>query len=571
MFLRIIDVKKENRNYKYLKLVETVRTKGKVLQKTLLNFGNVDNWPKERLREFIYRLNHFCDLELGPQEEEVDVYEALDFGACFALDSIWKELELSESLRNHTKRHTLDIDIVPAVKAMVFNRLLEPSSKLQVSEWVKTQVIDGIYPEEIPLHHYYRSMDYLMAHKLSLEEDVFWKVNDIFNLDLSLVFYDLTSSYFEGSCCEIAKHGYSRDHRPDLRQIEIGLLVNREGIPIAHEVFEGNIKDGKTVPDSLDTLQKRFNVKRCIFVGDNAMATPDNIARLRDDNYEYIMSLKLLKDARALELLKAFSTEDYMQFTRVKDNLFIKEISSPADGFHKDERLIICYNPERAQKTKHHRQQRIEESAAYLQSVIDKPPQRGRPRKPEKVIPMVERQLRKKQTNKYFTYGFTPKGVFEYQLNNDSVTRAEKTDGIWILVTNTQRLEPDEIALGYRTLSGVEHAFKDIKHFLRIRPIYHYKELRVRAHVFICVLAYMIEKFLEKKLKNSQMNLSPQKALQKLKLLRMVTCSIMGNPVNKITKIVKEQKDIFNALSVNEIPKIPAFLNKNVPKNQNVV
>ena len=169
MFFRIINLKRGRKNYKYLKLVETKRKKGKVIQKTLLSFGNIEEWPKERL--------------------------------------------------------------------------LEPYSKLRVSEWIKTQAVNEIYPDEIRLHHYYRSMDYLIAHK---EEDIFWKVNDIFNVDLSLVFYDLTSSYFEGDCCKIARYGYSRDKRPDLHQIEIALLVNREGIPIAHEVFEGNIKDIKT-------------------------------------------------------------------------------------------------------------------------------------------------------------------------------------------------------------------------------------------------------------------------------------------------------------------------------------
>jgi len=255
MYLRIINLKRGEKQYKYLKLVETTRYKGKIVQKTLLNFGNIDKWSQEKLTELVFQLNQFCTLELGPKVEDIDVHDAFDFGACFALDSIWKELKISDSIRHHLKNHNCDIDIVPCVKAMVFNRLLEPSSKLRVFEWVKTQAIQEIYPRDIALHHYYRSLDYLMAHKSSLEEDIFWNVNDIFTVDLSLVFYDLTSSYFEGDCCDIAKRGYSRDHRPDRRQIEIGLLVNREGIPIAHEVWEGNIKDPQTVPDALETMQ----------------------------------------------------------------------------------------------------------------------------------------------------------------------------------------------------------------------------------------------------------------------------------------------------------------------------
>jgi transposase len=559
MYLRIINLRRGEKQYKYLKLVETTRYKKKIIQKTLLNFGNVDQWPEEKLNELVFHLNEFCNLNLAPRMEDVDVHDAFDFGACFAVDSIWKELNMSDTIRHHMKEHTCDIDIVPPVKAMVFNRILEPSSKLRVSEWVTTQAIHEIYPNRIPLHHYYRSLDYLMAHKASLEEDIFWKANDIFNLDLSLVFYDLTSSYFEGNSSDIAKHGYSRDHRPDCRQIEIGLLVNREGIPIAHEVWEGNIKDQKTVPDALETLKNRFNVKRCVFVGDNAMATPENITLLRDKNYEYITSLKLLKDSRALALLKNPSLPDYEHFTKLKDNLYIHEVTSPCAGFHDDERIIICYNPERAYATSQKREEKLTKSRKYLQSIIDTPPQRGRRKKPEKVIAMVERNLRKMFTYKYFTCTFARDNVFEYHDNLTTLDHAQRTDGICMLLTNSSQLTPQEVALGYRTLSEVEHAFKEIKNFLKIRPIYHYKDLRVRGHVFICVLAYLVEKFIEKKLKQLQLTISTQKALQKLKPIRMVRYTIMNKSLQKITNINAEQNEIFNSLGISEIPKIPLF------------
>ena len=559
MYLRIINLTRGKKQYKYLKLVETTRTKKKIVQKTLLNFGNIEQWPEEKLNELVFQLNEFCDLNLAPKMEDVDVHDSFDFGACFAIDSIWKELHMSDTIRHHMKEHTCDIDIVPPVKAMVFNRILEPSSKLRVFEWVTTQAIHEIYPKEIPLHHYYRSLDYLMAHKASLEEDIFWRVNDIFNLDLSLVFYDLTSSYFEGDSSDIAKRGYSRDHRPDCRQIEIGLLVNREGIPIAHEVWEGNIKDQKTVPDALETLAKRFHVKRCIFVGDNAMATPENITLLRDKHYEYITSLKLLKDSRALNLLKDPSLPRYEHFTKLKDNLFLHEIPSPGKDFNPDERIIICYNPERGQVTSKKREEKLTKSREYLQSIIDTPPQRGRRKLPEKVIAMVERNLRKMGTHKYFTYTFTKDGIFEYHDNPTTINHAQRTDGICMLLTNSSQLTPQEVALGYRTLSEVEHAFKEIKNFLKIRPIYHYKDLRVRGHVFICVLAYLLEKFIEKKINQSQLTLSTQKALQILKPLRMVRYTVMNKSLQKITHITGEQNEIFNALGVSEIPKIPVF------------
>ena len=172
---------------------------------------------------------------------------------------------------------------------------------------------------------------------------------------------------------------------------------------------------------------------------------------------------------------------------------------------------------------------------------------------------MVERNLSKMSTHKYFKYTFTKDGVFEFHDNLTTIDHAQRTDGICMLLTNSSKLKPEEVALGYRTLSEVEHAFKEIKNFLKIRPIYHYKNMRVRGHVFICVLAYLIEKFIEKKLKQSQLTLSTQKVLQKLKPIRMVRYTVMNKSLQKITNITGEQNDIFNSLGVSEIPKIPVF------------
>ncbi len=156
-------------------------------------------------------------------------------------------------------------------------------------------------------------------------------------------------------------------------------------------------------------------------------------------------------------------------------------------------------------------------------------------------------------------YTFTKDGAFEYHDNPTTINHAQRTDGICMLLTNSSQLTPQEVALGYRTLSEVEHAFKEIKNFLKIRPIYHYKDLRVRGHVFICVLAYLLEKFIEKKINQSQLTLSTQKALQILKPLRMVRYTVMNKSLQKITHITREQNEIFNALGVSEIPKIPVF------------
>jgi len=559
MYLRIVELKKGDTRYRYLKLVDSIRVKGKPVQKTLLNFGNIEGWPAEKIVAFIDRLTRFYGLSSPAGSLDIDFEQALEFGAGYALDALWNQLGLSEALRAHGKRHAYEIDIVPPVKAMVFNRLLEPHSKLGVSEWVTTQAIPDVSFRETPLHHYYRSLDYLMRDKESLEEDLFWKIADIFTLDLSLVFYDLTSSYFTGEGCPLAKHGYSRDHRPDCHQIEIGLLVNRDGVPIAHQVWEGNAADPKTVPDALETLSQRFHLKRCVFVGDNAMATETNLTLLREKKYEYISSLKLQKDSRARRILEDPVLSHPEQFTPLKDNLQVHELSAPGPGFQKEERVIVCFNPERARATREKRTLRMEKAREYLQSVSDAPPKQGRPRKPKKILAMVKRTLKKLDVDGFFTDTITPEGTLAFSENTAALDRERRADGICLLVTNAPDLSASEVAQGYRTLYEVEQAFRELKSFLRIRPVYHYDELRVRGHVFICVLAYLLETMLEQKLRAAGLSLSAQKALSLLKPVHLVRAVFQGKPVGKRTTLTPEQEAIYHAVGIPDVPKIPVF------------
>ena len=562
MFLRILTRVKNGTTYKYLKLVENVRRGGKVTQKVLLNFGNVNNWPLERLQEFIYKLNEFYNLEIVPTAQDVpDPENVFEFGPHYALHQIWQKLELSESLRHHSEHNQAEIDLVAPVKTMVFNRLIAPRSKLQVHHWAKRQAIPEVYPHRVPLQNYYRALDYLMDHKESLEKNIFWKVNDLFNIDLSLVFYDLTSSYFEGKHCEIAKHGYSRDHRPDRRQIEVALLVNRDGIPIAHEVWEGNIKDSETVADALQRLKKEFNIRRCVFVGDNGLVTPDNLELLNNYGYEYILSLKLRKDPRASAILDSLSVEDYRHFEKLKDNLLFKELSPVAAG----ERIVACYNPIRAESSRSKRQQRLRESRDYLEG-FKLPRKRGQHRDPEKIHRQIERWLSHKGTLQFFNYHYHKEGDFEYHLQEDVLAREEKCDGLCLLLAKSSKLSAEDIATGYRTLTEVEDAFREIKSFLRIRPVYHYKEIRVRGHVFICVLAYLLEKFLERELVTHGIEFSAKAALDALTSLHVVTYEVMGHEVTKICKADKEQQCLLKALGIKEVPRIYPFP---IPKIRN--
>jgi len=547
MFLRTLTNRKGVRPHTYLKLVENHRQRGKVVQKILVNFGNVTNWPEEKVKALIEKLSLFFEIEKPPFFEDVEPYQSLNYGEALALDAVWRRLNLSQLIDSLLADKKVEFQVSQPVKVMVFNRLIEPRSKRGVLSWMKQQCIPGI-DTEILSQHYYRALDYLIEIKEPLEKAIHALITDLFTIDLSLVFYDITSSYFEGNKCRISHKGYSRDHRPDREQIEIGLLVNNEGIPISHSVFEGNIKDQNTFPEIFEAMRERFRIKRCVFVGDNAFSTPDNIDDLVAAGYEYIFSTKLRKNQRVMDLL-AESLPPRKNFARLKKNLFVKEL--PSDG---ETRFIACYNPVRAKETRKKRERRLKESETFLKQFL-LPRRKKQTKDREKIHSQIERFLRKKRTLKFFNYEYRKECDFSYHLRKDQLEQEERIDGLLVLQTNSRDLKAKDVANGYRTLLEVEDAFREIKSFIRIRPIRHWAEFRVRGHVFICVLAYLIEKLIEKSLRENAIDLTAKAALEDLSPIKVVVNELMGRRLRKRTEITPEQYLIYRALGITSVPK----------------
>ncbi|MHA1343739.1 MAG: IS1634 family transposase [Promethearchaeota archaeon] len=555
MFFRKIYVKKDKRKYTYLKLVENHWVKGKVIQEVLVNFGNIDNWPISKVKSFIKKLSAFYEIE-PPSfiDEKINHERVLNYGQILLCQKLWDEINAKELIKESSKKLKIKFDISLPVKIMTFNRLIEPKSKLKVSEWYKTQYFRETFDSEIPLQNFYRSLDHLTKIKESLELGLYFQLTNLLTLDLSFVFYDMTSSYFEGNACDISDYGYSRDHRPDRKQINIGLLVNSEGIPLSHQVFRGNVKDTSTVVEIISKLEKRFKINRCIFVGDKGMNSPENIEYLVNSNYEYIFSLKLRHNKKAEEIISKIP--DIKEFEKVKDNLFVKELRC-----ENKIRFIVCYNPFVSEKTKQTRKGRIKESNEFLEN-LKAFPKRGRPKKKEKLKKFIEKSLRKKGTLKFYNIEYK-EDSFDYSLNLEKIQKDENLDGLFILQTNSISLTPPEIAIGYKTLAEVEYAFKQIKDFIRLRPIYHYSKTRVEGHVFICFLSYLLEKLISKKLKElykfsdiKDKYKSPQNVLEKIEPLKAIVDEFEGHTFIKRTKLNAEQSLLLKHFGIENIPSI---------------
>ncbi len=198
MFVREKTVKHRQGNYTYLQVVESYRAAGRVKQKVLVDFGNVTHWPQERLQRLVDKLNLYLDESYVPEIEQVDPQQALGYGQFLLLDTLWRRLDLPRFFQKALKQRRFEFEVEAALKVMVFNRLSDPKSEAALDQWARRQYICGVDPAAIDKHHYYRALDLLCDVKEQLEQWIFARITDLLNLDLSLVFYDLTSAYFEG-------------------------------------------------------------------------------------------------------------------------------------------------------------------------------------------------------------------------------------------------------------------------------------------------------------------------------------------------------------------------------------
>lgn len=279
------------------------------------------------------------------------------------------------------------------------------------------------------------------------------------------------------------------------------------------------------------------------------MVTPKGLKELVSAGYEYIVSIKLRRSREADYLLSLVPPRD--KFLELKDNLFVYELSPRGE-----ERYIACYNPLRAEETRENRERVLKECEEFFQG-FHLPPKQGRTRDPAKIRLRIDRFLRKRHASSLFQEpSFDEEGRPEVLRNTEGIAKEASLDGLFIIKTNSQNLSIEALAIGYKTLWEVENAFREVKDFIRVRPIYHYNPNRVRGHIFVCFLAYLLEKLLEKRLEDRGLFMTARKALALLSPIKVVESELGNQRIKKVSAIFKEQEAIFRALGAQNIPKI---------------
>jgi len=445
--------------------------------KILHSFGRKDQLDIEAIRRLVKSLSSYLPLKeqfsLLPQDFKF--LWSRSFAHLYLLDHLWRKLSLDEFFLSELKKRSFEVPIERAIFAMVAQRAIHPSSKLCLcQDWIKNTVY---FPkiDELEVQHLYRAMDFLFEHLEALETNLYNQLVDLLSLDVSVIFYDTTSIYFEIEEEDeneeqkkgLRKRGYSKDHRSDLPQVIVGMAINRDGYPIRHWVFPGNTTDVTTVARVVKDLGA-LRPRQFVFVGDRGMVSERNIDFLESRRLKYILAVKGRSDPLASEAVSKKG-----RFIKVKDSLWVKEKILEDEA--RKMRYILCYNPKQAKRDQKRRKRAltfIEEELSHSQGLTKS----------------------KAKLLTHRTYGRYLKLSKNGNIGLDKAKlRTEaRLDGKYILSTNDFSLSPGEIAQGYKDLSKIEAAFQSMKHVLDIRPVNHTKEQRIRAHVGICVLAYLL-------------------------------------------------------------------------------
>ena len=508
----------------YVQLVENERIEGKVRQRVVASLGRMDDLEASgqlvRLTESLARLTE--ELEAVRVASDVEARSARSLGGLMILERLWSELGLDRLLGKIEGRRKVEFDLERAVFTMVANRVLEPRSKRAVMSWLDTVALSE---EERPeLHHLYRSLDVLSEEKDDLELRLHHRVRDLFHQRLDLVLYDTTSLSFETLTeDELRRRGHSKDKRPDLPQAVLGLLLSADGLPIAHELFAGNTYDGSTVPGVLERLKERFQLRWLIFVGDRGMVSRANLSALEEAGYDWIVGVRL----RTRPSLADAVLSDGADFETVAENLEVKEVQ--VDGT----RYVVCRNPEQARRDAARRQAVIER----LEARLDRSGVKG----------LV--------TRSGFRRFLRIQGE-EATIDREKVERDARYDGIWVLETSTD-LPAAEVADAYKSLWRVERAFRTLKSPLEVRPVRHWTEPRIRGHIVVCFLAFLLRTVLERRLfEEGDVDASFTEVLDALHQIQQVDLEIKDIPLKLVTEPPLLARQVFQTLGIRPPPRL---------------
>jgi len=574
MYIRKITRKKDGKTHAYWALVESRRTERGPRQHVVAYLGEMDAAGRLGVRKAAEgRSDHQADLyeKLEPEWVEVNVRgvrteRVRDFGDIWLALELLKRLGLVAFFQQVMPAGREKIPWADLACILTIARFCEPKSELYIAEhfYGHTALADlmGIPNDLVYDNRLYRALDQLLPHKEALEKHLKQRFGELFNIEYDLLLYDVTSTYFEGEAASNsqAKRGYSRDQRPDCKQVCIALVVTQEGIPLGYEVFAGNRHDSTTVEEIVEKMETRYGAADRIWVMDRGMVSDENIDFLKQKGRRYIIGTPK-------SLLKKFERELLSgDWQKINEGLQVKKCASP-DGT--EETFILCRSAARKEKE----QAMLERFTGRIEKELQKiqtSGQKGRLKNPAVTERRIGRLL---ERNSRAAGLFDIKVIKNQEDDTLSVTWSKSQDrqswqqltqGCYMLRSNIADWSAEDLWHAYIHLTGVEAAFRIQKKDLGLRPIWHQTEKRVQAHILVCFLAYVLWKCLSQMCKNSGLGNEPRKIIDEIKRIKLTDVIL---PTKKGVEIrlpcVSKPDDHQRILLQHLGLKIPARLTKN--------
>ena len=541
----------------YVQLVESFRDEtGRPRQRTVSTLGRLDETggQVDSLLKGLLRAKGMPASMAEPPQ--VAFESALALGDVWALDQLWKELGF-DALAGVFRRARYTTPVEHAIRVMVFNRLCDADSKLGVLRWLQTVSIPQVDVEALTHQHLLRSLDALIDHQQAVDDLVAQQISPLVDQDMSLVFYDLTTIRAAGLSeqdGDVRRYGMAKEGLI-ARQFMLGVVQTAEGLPIYHEVFDGNQAESPTLIPTLEKVLARFgHIKRLIVVADRGLLSLDNIDELG--------KIKL-PGGQALEFILAVPGRRYGEFAEILQDFQIRaavatqEIVEQTSWQHL--RLVVAHHPQRAQEQTQLRRERIAALEAQAQAWAGKldgqdggQVARGRKLSDSGAKARLYHEVKEAHLAKILKVDL--KGdLFSYAVDESALAQAELMDGKLLLVTNVADLNPEEVVQRYKALADIERGFRVLKSEIEIAPVYHRLPERIRAHAFVCFLALIIYRVMRQRLRLAKSELSPEKALAQLRRIQRHRVRInQAEPITGISTISADQAKVLESLNIEK-------------------
>nr|WP_103065845.1 IS1634 family transposase [Petrotoga halophila] len=486
MYVRTV---KNNQGKEYLRIVESYRENGKNKQKIIANLGRIDTISEEEVKNIIKKLVQIYDIKgyvnLNNVEEAPD---KKNYGIKVIVDRLFERYEMDKFFEKMDKKIRFDVEDL--LKIMVMNRIIEPKSKLGIFkelDYYGFKRIDEAETDEegIALQWMYRTLDVLAQKKEELEKHLYDQRISLFNSVVDLVFYDVTTLAFETQQTnELLQMGYSKDKKFNESQVVLGMSIDRDRMPVSFDIYPGNTFEGHTFKDTIEAMKNRYQLGKVIVVSDRGMMSRTNMEIVENSDYEFIVG----KSIKQLKKVDIFDGE----FTEISKGIEYREIE------YEGKRLLIIHSKERAEKDRKDRIRLIEKAKKMLKDgEIESKSKRG--------------------AKKYLK----TKNEVDYTLDIEKIEKDEKYDGYYGIITNTQ-LNPKQILEQYHTLWKVEESFRTLKNYLETRPIFHWTQKRIKGHIVMSFVSYIMQRTLELELERNNIEYSHEKIREAIKNMEYI-------------------------------------------------